>query len=1062
MVIYFYLPTSVLGIDKEVTICDGLNVTLQCDETKIINFTMANYGRFAIEVCNDPNDFKIPDEKLCKNDKTLPILEKLCQGQSICSFNVNNKIFDDTCIGSPKYLVARYNCIEKIIPTTTTTQKTTTELVQVNIHLMEDNEYAKVVSHKEDTRMTNIGITRNPSKIIAKIEENFGNVIKNCPKTTRRLITWPETHPGKKARVDCPIGSFGLGEWYCSNEGKWEPSDGPSLLYCKSTTFNNLAQDLEEIDPTESKDEIRKAIEILLEETVKNLKIHTTVFGGDLMVIGGIISKITDQFQFLDDDKESAGIIVDRLSDVIDVLLKPSNEFWSDLNEELRKKLLMRILENYEKMLLKILVPSERKNVANSKTILKENFLGISTEVLKHSNAKYPSESVKNFQDNIMIPDEIIEKYIDTMTFVSYNGNISKIFGGYNFNNTNNIFSTNIISVSLYDGKKRFIKINDRNKNYTYPFVIELQLKEKMEHSKTIECINYDEEQGLWSNKNCILSSIKNDQIICHCSILGKISSVIIDNNIDDITSIDGNNYIQLIVIISCVIGIFFMIMTLFSVFVFYSTSTYDKGQTIMLRNITITYIFPNILILVFFATPTILSGSVVCSISTILTQFFILSFLLWIIIISYQLMIEISHNYTGPSNLALFIYNTIAYILPLFISFGSAYWYQSSIGIDSWKVSEFCFHNISDNFIIGYGIPIAIVIVINAIFSIILLCTIFRRSTEGYSPCKQDTLTNFKNIKNMSKGIILTGIFASIILVPIHFYVEIRNPLLIYLSCSFNIILSCCFFIYFVVTSESMAYNYNQWVLRNEWLPKFFRESTIKNIENNSRKMILSSEGETPVLFPETFSNNMSPAHFSFSPSCVSTYTYSGDKSLLCSNYKSHITSNISYQQNPSPFSLHNNDQKICNNGTMYDYPSISFDKPNYIGTFSTANTLINNNKNQIKYHYMDNNDQNNGHPFIYPIECISPNLRTTPPKFPPPPPPQYVNGSATIQYKLNQGPVTMSEDSAYSDSGSSTFIPPIISNGVPLVANYTSGSMVLRMDLNKKPPVFLSGNNN
>uniref|UniRef100_A0A0N5BCV0 Transmembrane protein n=1 Tax=Strongyloides papillosus TaxID=174720 RepID=A0A0N5BCV0_STREA len=313
-----------------------------------------------------------------------------------------------------------------------------------------------------------------------------------------------------------------------------------------------------------------------------------------------------------------------------------------------------------------------------------------------------------------------------------------------------------------------------------------------------------------------------------------------------------------------------------------------------------------------------------------------------------------------------------------------------------------------------------------------------------------------------MGKGIILIGIFASISFVTIHFYIEMGNPLLIYTACAFNIILSCFFFIYFVVTSETMAYNYNQWVLRNEWLPGFIRESSIKNIESNSRKMILSSEGETPVIFPETFSNNMSPAHFSFSPSCISTYTYSGDKSLLCSNYKSQITSNISYQQNPSPFGLHNNDSKIISGGTMYDYPSVSFDKQNFVGTFSTANTLIHNGKNQIKYNYIGgNNDHHNGNSFNYPFESISPCLRTTPPKFPPPPPPQNVNGSATLQYKLNQGPITLSEDSAYSDSGSSTFIPPIISSGVPLVANYTSGSMVLRMDLNKKPPVFLNGNN-
>uniref|UniRef100_A0A0N4ZAU9 G_PROTEIN_RECEP_F2_3 domain-containing protein n=1 Tax=Parastrongyloides trichosuri TaxID=131310 RepID=A0A0N4ZAU9_PARTI len=1041
------INNKIFFFSEEVNVCDGLNVTLQCEENKIINFTMANYGRFAIEVCNDPNDFKIPDEKLCKNDKTLPILEKRCEGQSICSFNVNAEMFEDGCIGSPRYLVARYNCIDKIIPTTT--EKIENGIPHVNIHLMEESEYARIVSQGANTAVINGDKNKISISVVAKVEETK-ETSKICPKENKRLITWPQTESGKKVRVDCPVGSHGLAEWYCTKDGKWDPPTGPNLIYCKSIAIVNLAEDLDDIDLTDSKAEIKKSIETMLEDTVKLLKNHVTVFGGDIIVIDGIISKINEEFQFLDEDPESASIIVDRVSDVLDVLLKSTNEFWYDLNIELRRKLLFKMLESYEKMLLKILVPSTKKNVANSKTISKNNFFALSSEVLKHNSVKYPSNTNQNYNDNVIISDSVIDGNIDTITFVSYNKNISKIL--VNDISEEDIFLTNIISVSLQNGKQKILRINNDQKNSTHPFVISLQLQNKLHPMKSAECINYDEEQGSWTSENCILSSITNHEVICHCSVLGKISVIMNDNKIDMIEPLQSNDYIQLIIIISCVIGIFFMTMSLFSIFVFYSTTYSNKGQTIILRNITFTYIISNILILVFFAAPNLIIDTTICSLFTIFTQFFILSFILWIIIMCYQLIVEISQDYTGPNNLALFLYNTIAYVLPLFISFGSAYWYQSSIGIDSWRVSEFCFNPSNKNLLIGYGVPIALLIVMNAFVSIILLYTIYKHNNEGYRPCKQEISSNLKNIKIMTKGIIASGILTSICLVSIHFYIEGRNSIFIYISCAFNILLSLFFFVYFVVISETMAFNYNQWVLRNEWLPDFIRDLGDKNLENNSHKMILSREGETPVLFTEPFSNNLSPAHFSFSPSCMSTYTYSGDKSLLCSQYKSHVTPNFTYQQNPSPFNAHNNNIK---GGTTYDYPSMAFDKTNFGGTFSTNNTLLHNNKNRYQF-----GEHQNGHSFVFPVESISPCMRTTPPKFPPPPPPQ-VNGSSTLQYKLNQTPVTMSEDSAYSDSGSSTFQPPVISNGVPLIANYTSGSMVLRMDLNKNPPVFLNGNN-
>uniref|UniRef100_UPI0031F5DB10 Latrophilin-like protein 1 n=1 Tax=Caenorhabditis elegans TaxID=6239 RepID=UPI0031F5DB10 len=93
------------------TICDGEAAELSCPAGKVISIVLGNYGRFSVAVCLPDNDI-VPSNINCQNHKTKSILEKKCNGDSMCYFTVDKKTFtEDPCPNTPKYLEVKYNCV---------------------------------------------------------------------------------------------------------------------------------------------------------------------------------------------------------------------------------------------------------------------------------------------------------------------------------------------------------------------------------------------------------------------------------------------------------------------------------------------------------------------------------------------------------------------------------------------------------------------------------------------------------------------------------------------------------------------------------------------------------------------------------------------------------------------------------------------------------------------------------------------------------------------------------------------------------------------------------------
>ena len=90
--------------------CEKEEIKLGCPEGNTIRIETVMYGRLNEVDC--PKRRRVKNTN-CKSDKSAVAVKKRCEGKPTCYFTVNNKMFDDPCPGTYKYLAIKYHCISK-------------------------------------------------------------------------------------------------------------------------------------------------------------------------------------------------------------------------------------------------------------------------------------------------------------------------------------------------------------------------------------------------------------------------------------------------------------------------------------------------------------------------------------------------------------------------------------------------------------------------------------------------------------------------------------------------------------------------------------------------------------------------------------------------------------------------------------------------------------------------------------------------------------------------------------------------------------------------------------
>ncbi|XP_012941593.2 uncharacterized protein LOC101864702 [Aplysia californica] len=106
--------------------CENEALTLECEEGRVIRIQRANYGRFAIDVCNKYGETEGWSVQ-CFSPKSKDTISERCDGRAQCLMKVNNDVFGDPCHLTPKYAEVKYVCqpvLSRMSESTTTDRPT--------------------------------------------------------------------------------------------------------------------------------------------------------------------------------------------------------------------------------------------------------------------------------------------------------------------------------------------------------------------------------------------------------------------------------------------------------------------------------------------------------------------------------------------------------------------------------------------------------------------------------------------------------------------------------------------------------------------------------------------------------------------------------------------------------------------------------------------------------------------------------------------------------------------------------------------------------------------------
>jgi hypothetical protein len=298
--------------------------------------------------------------------------------------------------------------------------------------------------------------------------------------------------------------------------------------------------------------------------------------------------------------------------------------------------------------------------------------------------------------------------------------------------------------------------------------------------------------------------------------------------------------------------------------------------------------------------------------------------------------------------------------------------------------------------------------------------CIVCKHSNVGYKPCKHD----YDTIRMIRAW--LKGSFALIFLLGLtwtlgFFWIDQKTVWVAYVFTVFNTLQGVCIFIFHIWLNDKMHSDYENWVRRNDWLPSCLRDPTL-NIGDRRTGPYLPSTATSSAHTGTSDSSNGSDGMYPGQQWTLDRFgnrppqAAAAARRLYNPSLKEAMGNGSNYQQ-----------QHRMTDET-YDYATIPYDDG------SVAKPYINNGGTQFNpfrpnYGLVDLYPNSNEQQQQFP---------RPPPNFKPPPPPQI---SGIIH--------PVSDDSAYSDSGTSSSRSP---NSVT-----RNGTMLLRMDLTKNPPVFV-----
>ncbi|XP_072928982.1 cadherin EGF LAG seven-pass G-type receptor 3 isoform X2 [Hemitrygon akajei] len=595
-----------------------------------------------------------------------------------------------------------------------------------------------------------------------------------CPKSLKAGVWWPRTKFGLQAGVTCPKGSFGTAIRHCGEEQGWLE---PDLFNCTSPPFTQLAENLASLE--------RNKTELNTIEAKKLARHIRTVteemdhyFGNDIYITYRLLLKMlgfectqrgfnltaTQDVHFTENLLQAGSAALDL----------ENREHWNALQQT--EQGIARLMEQLG-IYARTLAQNMKLTYLNPVAIVTPNIIltidhvenGIKARKRfpRYHSGLFRGQSVWDTQTHVVLPTSVLlpskvkvaptsnmeihvrnetskvlhqrilpepEPTMTILILLIYRTLGSLLPARYNTDRRNvrlpkhPVMNSPIITISIF-----------HNNTFVHgplnsPLTLEFRLLETTNRSKPI-CVQWNhsslsEPSGTWTAKDCDLVDRNTTHVRCQCSQLG-IFGVLMDSSNRE--QLEGNlENLAIVTYSSISVSLVALLITFFILSCLNGLKSNVRG------------IHCNIVAAIFSAELIYLLGinqtenQFLCTVIAILLHYFFMATFAWIFVEwlhIYRMQTEVRNINYG----AMRFYYAIGWGVPAIIT-------GLAVGLDpdGYGNPDFCWISVHDNLIWSFAGPIAVVIVMNVVISLLVArisCAPTQKETK-----KQSILTTVRS----------------------------------------------------------------------------------------------------------------------------------------------------------------------------------------------------------------------------------------------------------------------------------------------------------------------------
>uniref|UniRef100_A0A5S6QF12 Latrophilin Cirl n=1 Tax=Trichuris muris TaxID=70415 RepID=A0A5S6QF12_TRIMR len=800
--------------------CEREVMTISCPPKHVIRIIRANYGRFAVHVCNNDGINWLNTQ--CMDPGSTQVMASRCNERASCHVDARNDVFADLCPDTFKYLEVQYRCEKEeagaTIPTSTAAQ-VEPRPSSVSPSDVADRKPLNGPLPTENSRawpLVTTGIAKPIDLETPLLEQGQIFFVHDgnddyCPAVEERGLKLPRTKAGNLANIPCPNNAYDLVEVQCSFNAHWQ-LDQLDISHCLSSWIKDMLSGI----LVASNDSVAEAM-----KNLQSIPGDRDIYGGDITEISAYVNrliKVSGQLfaqQPYGEQRKLYATLNKVVAETFSFLLSSQNrKAWLNIPFDQKRhsaQLLMSSVENSALMLSNSMLLSSDAHTFWSPQIVLEV-----SAVPMQSHLQYPISSLsKHVNDKVRMPASSIMGTSQgwfKFVYVAYDG-LGDVLRPLDSNGESP--RRQIVSnvVTLLVPKEGPIS------NLPEPIILSFRLL-KSTGSQNPQCVFWDPSvfmngvYGEWSKDECHLAGRNETHVTCSCNHLTSFA-VLMDIHGIEFPSTD-KLALTIISYFGCVISVICLAATLatFSLFKFLQCdrTTIHKNLCLCLLVAELVYMFG------IWQT----TDRVTCGVVAVLLHYFFLAAFAWMLLEGFQLYSLLIEVFESGHNRRRYFYS-FGYGAPLAVVSISV-----AIGWSSYGTEQYCWLNTENYFVFSFVGPVIVVLAANLVLLFISMAIIVRHVPYSRAPQNPDKSVFLSRIKLWIKGalilVVLLGLTWSLgILLVSQSAIAIA-----YLFTILNSLQGLFIFCFQVLMNKKVRNGWKMWFLRSfsprEWSNQHYR----------------------------------------------------------------------------------------------------------------------------------------------------------------------------------------------------------------------------------------------